>query len=155
MSDSTSGSGLGVRPPLAQRNNLNLTREFWQHRSIPQINLLNLSKTEQLLLPWLPPHAQKGRPCHRLSVFVLQQKDTVPVNLEVAAKHVKHNNFILRSSMDRHLLKPIGVYLIRNKSGEGTVTVLRRAAIEGADVESKRIKVEPLPYKRRNPLSFR
>jgi large subunit ribosomal protein L35 len=32
---------------------------------------------------------------------------------------------------------------------------MMRAGMPGADMELKRIKVEPLPYKRRNPASFR
>jgi large subunit ribosomal protein L35 len=32
---------------------------------------------------------------------------------------------------------------------------MERAGLGGADVELKRKKVEPLPYKRRNPSSFR
>jgi large subunit ribosomal protein L35 len=119
------------------------------------INLSNLSKDEQLLLPWLPPHAQKGSPYHRLSVFVLQQKDNIPIDLSVASQHAKRENFILRSFIDRHLLKPIGVHLFRTQWDAGMVDVMRRAGIEGADMELKRIKVEPLPYKRRNPSSFR
>jgi large subunit ribosomal protein L35 len=119
------------------------------------INLSNLSRSEQLLLPWVPPHAQKGSPYHRLSVLVFQQKDNIPVDLSVASKHVKSENFILRSFIDRHLLKPIGVHLFRTKWDAGTAEVMQRAGIEGADTELKRIKVEPLPYKRRNPTSFR
>jgi large subunit ribosomal protein L35 len=119
------------------------------------INLSQLSPSTQLLLPWIPPHAQKGSPYHRLSVFVLQQKDNIPVDLGVAAKHVKSEGFILRSFVDRHLLKPIGVHLFRTKWDEGTAEVMRRAGLEGADMELRRVKVEPLPYKRRNPSSFR
>jgi large subunit ribosomal protein L35 len=119
------------------------------------INLSNLSKSSQLLLPWIPPHAQKGSPYHRLSVFVLQQKDNIPIDVSVASQHVKPENFVLRSFRDRHLLKPIGAHLFRAKWDEGTAEVMRRAGLEGADLELKRIKVEPLPYKRRNPTSFR
>jgi large subunit ribosomal protein L35 len=119
------------------------------------INFSNLSKSKQQLLPWLPPHAQKGSPYHRLSVFVLQQKDNIPIDLSVASPRVKSDGFILRSFMDRHLLKPIGVHLFRTKWDTGTAEVMRRAGLEGADMELKRIKVEPLPYKRRNPSTFR
>ena len=119
------------------------------------INLAGLSKSDQLLLPWIPPHAQKGSPYHRLSVFVLQHKDNIPIDLQVASRQVKPENFILRSFIDRHLLKPIGVHLFRTKWDEGTAEVMQRAGLRGADMELKRIKVEPLPYKRRNPSSFR
>jgi len=45
--------------------------------------------------------------------------------------------------------------LFRTKWDEGTAGVMARAGIEGANVELKRVKVEPLPYKRRNPATFR
>ncbi len=119
------------------------------------INLAALSKSEQILLPWIPPHAQKGSPYHRLSVFVLHQKDNIPIDVGVASQHVQADGFLLRSFVARHLVEPIGVHLFRTKWDEGTAEVMKRAGLEGADVELKRIKVEPLPYKRRNPSSFR
>jgi len=119
------------------------------------INLSQLAPATQLLLPWIPPHAQKGSPYHRLSVFILQQKDNIPIDLSVASKHVQPDGFILRSFVDRHLLKVIGVHLFRTKWDEGTAEVMRRAGLEGAQMELRRVKVEPLPYKRRNPSSFR
>ena len=119
------------------------------------INLSNLSKSEQLLLPWIPPHAQKGSPYHRLSVFVLQQKDNISIDINMASLSVSPDTFVLRSFIDRHLLKPIGVHLFRTKWDAGTAEVMGRADLEGADMELRRIKVEPLPYKRRNPTSFR
>lgn len=119
------------------------------------INLSNLSKSEQQLLPWLPPYAQKGSPYHRLSVFVLQQKDNMPLDTAVASQRISLDNFVLRSFADRHLLVPVGVHFFRTKWDESTAAVMHRAGLEGADIELKRTKVEPLPYKRRNPSSFR
>ena len=121
----------------------------------PFINLSKLSPDSQVLLPWLPPFAQKGSPYHRISVFVLQQKDSVPIDINIAQAKVQHDQFILRSFMTRHMLKPFGVTLFRNKWDEGTASVMTRAGVPGGDLELKRIKVEPLPYKRRNPSSFR
>jgi large subunit ribosomal protein L35 len=121
----------------------------------PFINLARLSADSQILLPWLPPFAQKGSPYHRISIFVLQQKDNIPIDINVARQKVQHDKFILRSFMTRHMLKPFGATLFRNKWDEGTAGVMMRAGVPGADMELKRIKVEPLPYKRRNPASFR
>lgn len=121
----------------------------------PYINLATLSPESQVLLPWLPPFAQRGSPYHRISVFILQQKDNIPIDIQMAKAKVQHDQFILRSFMTRHMLKPFGVTLFRNKWDEGTAGVMARAGVPGADVELKRIKVEPLPYKRRNPASFR
>jgi large subunit ribosomal protein L35 len=121
----------------------------------PLVNLAKLSTDSQVLLPWLPPFAQKGSPYHRLSIFVLQQKDNTPIDIDIAKAKVHHDNFILRSFMTRHMLKPFGIALFRSKWDEGTAGVMTRAGVPGADVEFKRIKVEPLPYKRRNPSTFR
>ena len=121
----------------------------------PLVNLAKLSTDSQILLPWLPPFAQKGSPYHRLSVFILQQKDNIPIDIDIAKAKVQRENLTLRSLMTRYMLKPFGVALFRNKWDEGTTGVMTRAGVPGADVELKRTKVEPLPYKRRNPSSFR
>ena len=123
--------------------------------TFPFVNLARLPADSQILLPWLPPFAQKGSPYHRISIIVLQQKDNIPIDINVAKQKVQHDKFILRSFMTRHMLKPFGATLFRNKWDEGTAGVMMRADLPGADMELKRIKVEPLPYKRRNPASFR
>ena len=123
--------------------------------TLPHVDLGKLSSENQILLPWLPAFAQKGSPNHRLSIFVLEQKDNIPIDLDVAMKKVQRDGFVLRSLMTRHMLKPIGITLFRSKWDEGTVGVMTRAEVEGANVQLKRFKVEPLPYKRRNPATFR
>lgn len=120
----------------------------------PRVDLSRLTK-QQILLPWAAPYAQKGSPYHRLSIVVLQQKDNVPIDLDVALKKVQREGFVARSFMTRHMLQPIGGTLFRIKWDESMPGVMRRAGIEGVDVELKRAKVEPLPYKRRNPSTFR
>jgi len=119
------------------------------------VDLAKLSVDSQVLLPWLPPHAQKGSPYHRLSIIVLQQKDNIPIDLEIARKKIARDGFSTRSFMSRHILSPISASLFRNQWDESTAAVMQRAGLAGADVELKRKKVEPLPYKRRNPSSFR
>jgi len=118
------------------------------------IVLDELSDT-QVLLPWLAPFAQKGSPYHRLSVFILQQKNNEPLDPLKAKIKLQRDGFLLRSFVDRHRLHPFGVTMFRNKWDESTAAVMKRAGIEGWDIELKRPKVEPLPYKRRNPASFR
>lgn len=120
----------------------------------PSIALQDLSDTD-ILLPWLAPYAQKGSPYHRLSVLVMQQKDNKPLDPMHAKSKLQRDGFLLRSFTDRHKLHPLGVTLFRTKWDDGTSKVMQRAGVEGADVELKRKKVEPLPYKRRNPSSFR
>ena len=120
----------------------------------PQIDLANLAQ-DQVLVPWLPPTAMKGAPYHRLSILVLQQKDNIPIEKDAAVKNIRQDDFRARSLMTRHMLYPIGATLFRTKWDDSMAGVMTRAGIEGADMEMKRVKVEPLPYKRRNPSSFR
>jgi large subunit ribosomal protein L35 len=119
------------------------------------VDFASLARDSQVLLPWLPPHAQKGSPYHRLSIVVLQQKDNIPIDVGAAAKMVQRDGFTVRSFMSRHLLKPISASLFRTTWDENTAAVMAKAGLEGGDIELKRKKVEPLPYKRRNPSSFR
>ncbi|KAK4938791.1 mitochondrial 54S ribosomal protein YmL35 [Elasticomyces elasticus] len=119
------------------------------------VDLAKLSADSQVLLPWLPPHAQKGSPYHRLSIIVLQQKDNIPIDLEIARKKVGRDGFSTRRFMSRHILIPISASLFRTQWDDSTAAVMQRAGLAGGDVELKRKKVEPLPYKRRNPSSFR
>ena len=120
----------------------------------PNVNLGTLSQ-EQTLLPWLPPTAQKGSPYHRLSVVIFQQKDNVPIDNAIARQRVQSQGFSARALMTRNMLTPIAAALFRTKWDDQMAAVMTRHGIEGADVELKRTKVEPLPYKRRNPSSFR
>jgi len=120
----------------------------------PQLDLAQLAE-DQVLLPWLPPTAHKGAPYHRLSILILQQKDNIPIEKEVALKNIRQNDFRARSFMTRHMLHPIGATLFRTKWDDSMAGVMTRAGIDGADMELKRVKVEPLPYKRRNPSTFR
>lgn len=121
----------------------------------PVINLGSLSQENEILLPWLAPNAQKGSPYHRLAIIVFQQKDNTPIDLAVASQKLARENFSTRGFMTRHMLHPIGGALFRTQWDEHMAEVMSRAGIHGADMELKRTKVEPLPYKRRNPSTFR
>ena len=121
--------------------------------------LNQLSQTDQIIKSWVPPTAQKGSPYHRLSVIVCEQKDNVLIEVEDAvkiwAKEKNRDNFSMRKMINVHSLKPIGVMMFRTKWDESMAHVMQKHGIEGAQIELKRVKVEPLPYKRRNPSSFR
>lgn len=120
----------------------------------PHVDLAKLAE-DQILVSWLPPTAQKGSPYHRLSVIVLQQKDNIPIDKTVAVKNIDKENFLTRKFITRHMLSPIGATLFRTQWDENMGKVMARAGVDGADMELKRVKVEPLPYKRRNPSTFR
>ena len=119
------------------------------------INFARLSAESQIILPWLPAYAHKGSPYHRLSFIILEHKDQIPVDTDVARKHVHREGFTVRTFASRHMMTPIGTTLFRTKWDGNTAGVMERSGIEGAALELKRRKVEPLPYKRRNPSSFR
>lgn len=103
----------------------------------------------KIAVPWLPPWAHKGAPYHRLAVFVLEQSEAKALDV-LDIKKTKRNSFILRSFVDSHKLKPIGVALFRTKWDESMAGVMERAGLKDqVDVEFKRKRVEPLPYKRR------
>ena len=114
-----------------------------------------LSKESQIVLPWLPPHAQKGSPYHRLSIFVLQQPEGNALDVEAIRMREKRDGFNLRSFNDRHLVKPIGVHLFRTIWDEGTEGVMKRAGLEGANIELRRKKPEALPYKKKDGARYR
>jgi len=127
------------------------------------VPLSSLSETNQVILPWLPAYSQKGIEYQRMSIFVLEQpkSDTGgSLTLDVASiktvgRHNKREKFILRSFADKYHLKAVGVDLFRTRWDEGTAEVMRRAGIVGWDVEFKRKRVEPLPYKRKDGERYR
>ena len=120
-----------------------------------------LSKESHIVLPWLPPYAQKGAPYHRLGVFVLQQPGEGPeaMKMDVAGLQEsmarKRDRFRVRGFAQNHALHPIGVHLFRSKWDEGTDAVVTRAGIEGFNIEYARKKPEKLPYKKKDGERYR
>ena len=121
--------------------------------SLPLATLTN--QPSQLVLPWLPPYAQKGSPYHRLAVFVLQHQDGKELDVEAVKKKVKRDGFKLRSFMDRYRVLPVGVALFRSIWDEGTAGVMQRAGIEGANMEMVRKKSERLPFRKKDGIRYR
>ncbi|KAF4550613.1 putative phosphatidylethanolamine-binding protein 3 [Elsinoe fawcettii] len=113
----------------------------------PLVNLGKLAE-DQVVLPWLPAYNQKGAPYHRMSFFVLEQPEGVKVDVQSTKAKAKRDGFALRSVADRHRLKPIGATLFRSQWDAGTAEVMQKLGVPGHDVEFKRMKVEPLPYKK-------
>ena len=121
-----------------------------------KIDLAELSADSQVVLPWVPPVAQKGSPYHRLSMFILEQRDSKPLDFAaVKAKETVRENLTLRALQTRYLLKPIGAHLFRTQWDENTLEVMKQIGFAQPDLELRTKRVEPLPYKRRNPSSFR
>jgi large subunit ribosomal protein L35 len=139
--------------PFVDKDNF-MTRCHYLATNIPLSptnTSLPLSKASdsQLILPWLPPFAQKGSPYHRYSVFVLQQIPGEPVNDAELRKVIKRDGFSVRGFTNRYKMTPIGVSIFRSLWDEGTAGVMGRAGIEGADIEFKRKKVIALKPKQK------
>jgi large subunit ribosomal protein L35 len=103
----------------------------------------------RISVPWFPPWANRGAPYHRLAVFILEQPEGKALDV-VKLKKTKRDGFILRSFVDSHKLKPMGATLFRTKWDESMAGVLTRNGLGAqVNVEFKRKRVEPLPFKRR------
>ena len=109
----------------------------------------------QLVLPWLPPFAQKGSPYHRISVFVLRHDDGKELDVKKVKKLVEREGFQLRKFNDIFRLTPVGVALFRSVWDEGTASVMEKTGIEGANVEFLRKKPEKLPFKKKDGIRYR
>ena len=77
------------------------------------------------------------------------------LDVEAVKKKVMRDGFSLRGFNDRYNLTPVGVNLFRSQWDEGTADVMKRAGLEGADVEFQRKKPEKLPYKKKDGARFR
>jgi large subunit ribosomal protein L35 len=68
---------------------------------------------------------------------------------------ITREGFSLRRFVSMNRLKPVGADLFRTQWDEETAGVMARAGILGADVQFKRKRIEPLPYKRLKGERFR
>lgn len=119
------------------------------------INLQRLAADVQLILPWTPAYAQKGAPYQRMAIFILEQPHGTQVDISAATEREKAEGFNLRSFVDRHSLTPTSASLFRTQWDDNTARVMQQLGVPGHDVEFKRKKVEPLPYKRLPGSRFR
>ena len=131
---------------------------------------VQLAALQDVIQAYIPAYAQKGAPYQRMSIFILEQSAPPSSTLDPAlyehqpldvaairadARWTKPHGFNLRSFVDRFGLKPIGADLFRTVWDEGTAGVMQRAGINGWDVEFRRKRVEPLPYKRKASERYR
>lgn len=121
-----------------------------------KVDLSKLSTESQVVLPWEPPVAQKGSPYHRLSLFIMEQKDSQPLDFAaVKARETQRHNLLLRTLQSRYHLKPVGAHLFRTQWDDNMLEVMKEVGFPEPDVELRRKRIEPLPYKRRNPTTMR
>ncbi|PVI04724.1 PEBP-like protein [Periconia macrospinosa] len=123
--------------------------------SIPLIRIgQEDNKTEdaaarKIALPWEAPYAMRGGPYHRLAVLVFEQKDAKTLDVE-ALKNIKRRGFNTRAFVEKHKLNAIGASLFRTQWDDSMPGVMERAGLKDLiNVQLKRRKIEPLPYKKR------
>ncbi|OAA57180.1 Phosphatidylethanolamine-binding protein PEBP [Cordyceps fumosorosea ARSEF 2679] len=98
----------------------------------------------QVAVSWLPPHATKGSPYHRMGVFVLEQGAAVDVaKLKELYAH-NRDGFSLKSFRDKFSLSPVGFGMFRSEWDEHTANVMARHELEGADMELRPRRVYSL-----------
>lgn len=133
------------------------------------VRLGDLSEESQVILPWYAPYSQKGLPYQRLAVLIMEQTAREPTadatsvrsqeidvaKIKAGKRYTKRDGFILRSFNTTQKLTPVGADLFRTTYDEGTAGVMERAGIPGGNVEFKRMRVEPLPYKRLKGSRYR
>lgn len=116
-----------------------------------RVDFAKLDMETQVIQEWLPAYAQKGTPYQRMSIFIFDQGNQSSLDIPAmkqSARYSERLGFNLTNFADQLELKPIGVDLFRTQYDDHTSGVMQRAGIVGWDVEFKRMKVEPLPYKR-------
>ena len=119
------------------------------------IPLDELSQDSQVILPWMPPYAQKGSPNHRLVFFVLEHTQGDGIDIAKAKAFCDRKNFKLRSFMDKFPLTPIGVDIFRTQWDSDMDALMYEMGVEGIDSELRKKRVEPLPYKKKDGARFR
>lgn len=101
---------------------------------------------QQLVVPWLPPTSQEGAPYHRLSVWVLEQKDNQPLDLQKLREQYidSRDGFDLRAFHKDLSLWPYGFNMFRTEWDNAMAGVMERHGIPGADIIYRRKKVRSL-----------
>lgn len=121
--------------------------------SLPAVALPLITGADQLAVSWLPPHANKGSPYHRLGVYVLEHNSGAAADAakmkELYAESRDH--FSLKSFRDKFGLSPVGFHLFRSVWDEQTAGVMARHGLAGADVELRPQRV----YSLKQPVKAR
>lgn len=109
------------------------------------VALEKLDEAEQLAVPWLPAFSQEGSPYHRLSIFLLEQKNGE--KLDVAAlkeAYGARDGFSLKSFRDKFELEPFGFNIFRSVWDKGTAAVMKRNNIPGSEIVFRNQRVKSL-----------
>lgn len=104
---------------------------------------------QKVALPWVAPWAHKGAPYHRLAIVVLEQDAANKLDVSRLST-INRDGFNLRSFVMSQKMRPLTATLFRTKWDESMAEVMERAGLKDQiNIEFKRKRVEPLPYKRR------
>ena len=107
----------------------------------PSSSLVPAEKGD-LVIPWLPPFAQKGSPYHRLSVFILRHnKDQLLDVNKLKELYNGRDGFSVKSFRDKFGLTPVGFTMFRTEWDDNTADIMKRHNIPGWDIEFKRPRV--------------
>ncbi|KAI6275041.1 hypothetical protein MCOR27_007137 [Pyricularia oryzae] len=126
-------------------------------KAIPLMMIRDEQK--HLAVPWLPPFSQKGAPKHRLSIFIMEQKNNEIIDVaKLREAYIRSSNpdpaknpnkFSIKSLKDKFpALEPVGFNIFRTEWDEYTADVMARNNIPGADVEFKHARVHSMKPER-------
>ncbi|PWW79486.1 PEBP-like protein [Tuber magnatum] len=97
-----------------------------------------LAKPADTIVPYLPPHAQKGVPYHRYAMIVFRQPGKI--DRATLEGNVNRDNFTMRSFQDKNKLCPIGASMWRVEWDSHTKEIMQKHGLPGWDTMYKRIK---------------
>ena len=118
--------------------------------------LAQLKEEEHIVLPWLPPYAQKGSPYHRLAIFLLQQEGGLLDLQTLKDANEQREGWTLKGLLkQQRSLQTVGVNIFRTQWDEGMDGVMLRAGVEGAELQLVRKKSEKNVYKKKDGKRFR
>lgn len=110
------------------------------------LNLLASKHGERIAAPWLPPFSQEGAPYHRLSIWIMEQRDAQPVDVEYMRKvyAADRDGFRLLDFMRMFQVKPFGFNMFRSEWDANTAAVMARHGIPGAEIVFRRTRIRSL-----------
>ncbi|CUS09731.1 unnamed protein product [Tuber aestivum] len=97
-----------------------------------------LAKPADTIVPYLPPHAQKGTPYHRYAMIVFKQPGKIdPATL---GGDINKDYFTMRGFQDKNKLCSIGAFMWRVEWDSHTKEIMQKHNLPGWDIMYKRIK---------------
>lgn len=98
------------------------------------------AKPSDTIVPYLPPHVQKGSPYHRYSMFVFKQPDDQRIDPTTLVGKIDRETFNMRNFQAKHKLETIGAFMWRGEWDEGTKQIMQKHNLPGWDIMYTRRK---------------